>query len=171
MKKLRVAGNKYVSLNFSMVELVLSLVVVMTGIIAVLGMFPAGLKSNQKAIHVGFAADAGEQFLRYNATRVKNNWDWINVFANQKPGNSEPSSYGWADESIFSVGNVRITPNKGFDPGQDSNSGFFLLEQLTENQVDFSAILRVWKDHTTNQDLSENVNMFVEVSWPALCSL
>ena len=167
MHEHRIINKNTVVSKFSMVELVLSLIVVISGIVVVMASIPVGLESNKKAMGAGFATDAGEQFLRYNASRIKREWDWINVFANTKPGAGEPAIYDWLDSPIFTVGNVRITPARGLDTSTDNNSGFFLLEQATGSQVDFSAVLRVWKDLSVSADSSKNARLHVEVSWPA----
>ena len=54
-----------------------------------------------------------------------------------------------------------------FDANSDSNSGLFLLEQMTLNQVDHSAIVRLWKDVTENDNGSFDAKIYAEVSWPA----
>ena len=84
-----------------MVELVLSLVVVISAIIVVMGLFPVGVASNKRAMGVGFATDAGEQFLRFNVSRIKRDWKWINVFADRKPGSEEPKVDEWSDNPIL----------------------------------------------------------------------
>ena len=153
--------------RFSMVELVLCLVVVIVSIVGVLGLFPVGLESNKKTIGTSFATDAGEQFLRFNASKLKTDWDWINVFANSKPGSDE-SSLDWASTALFAAGNVQIKATSDLNESSDTNSGFFCLQQFSGEEVDFTAILRVWKDRDVNtSDLSEQATLFVEVSWPA----
>ena len=153
--------------RFTMLELVLCLVVIAAVIIGIFALYPVGLKSTKKSMGTSFATDAGEQFLRYNAGKIKINWEWINVFANEKPGRDE-SQLRWDNSPIFDVGNVRIKPTTDFDASVDSNSGFFLLEQLTEEKADFTAVLRIWKDLEVNtDDNSEKATLHVEVSWPA----
>ena len=152
--------------KFSMVELVLCLVVVIVTIVGVIGLFPVGLESNKKTIGTSFATDAGEQFLRYNASKIRTDWTWTNVFANAKPGSDE-SHLSWDNSSIFNAGNVQIKATSDLNEAMDNNSGFFCLQQLTDGNVDFTAVLRVWKDLETNaDDNSEKVTLNVEVSWP-----
>ena len=153
--------------KFSMIELVLCLVVVIVSIVGVMGLFPVGLDSNKKTMGTSFATDAGEQFLRYNASKIRTDWTWTNVFANAKPGSDE-SHLSWNSASIFNAGNVHIKATSDLNEAVDNNSGFFCLQQLTGENVDFTAVMRVWKDLDINaEDNSEKVTLNVEVSWPA----
>ena len=153
--------------RFSMVELVLCLAVVVVSIVGVLGLFPVGLETNKQTMGASFATDAGEQFLRFNASKVKADWTWTNVFANAKPGSDE-SHLSWNNTALFNAGNVTIKATNDLNPAVDSNSGFFCLQQLTGDKVDFAAVLRVWKDLEVNaDDNSEKATLYVEVSWPA----
>ena len=153
--------------RFSVIELVLTLVVVIVGSVGIVGMLSLGIESDKQALGTSHAVDAGEQFLRFNAGKIKSDWSWRNTFANTKPGNDE-STLIWGQEAIFNVGAVRFKSTSDFTPREDNNSGFFLLEQTTNGQVDFSAVLRVWKDSDVDAiDLSEKANLYVEVSWPA----
>ena len=153
--------------KFSMIELVLCLVVVIVSIVGVMGLFPVGLESNKKTIGTSFATDAGEQFLRYNASKIRTDWTWTNVFANAKPGSDE-SHLSWNSAPIFNAGNVQIKATNDLNEAEDKNTGFFCLQQLTGENVDFTAVMRVWKDRKPSVvDNSEAVTLFVEVSWPA----
>ena len=106
MKKQRLTHSLNTTAQFNMIELVLALVVVIIGVIGVIGLLPTGLESNVKAIGSGSAGDAAEQFLRFNASQVNNDWSWTNMFANAKPsGSDEPNSDGWQQSPIFSAGN------------------------------------------------------------------
>ena len=152
--------------KFSMIELVLCLAVVVVGVIGVLGLFPVGLDTNKKTMGISFATDAGEQFLRFNASKIKNDWTWTNVFANSKPGSDE-SHLSWNDSAIFNAGNVYIKSTNDLDPEVDNNSGFFCLQQMTGENVDFTAVLRVWKNvEASDTDDSQRITLNVEVSWP-----
>ena len=153
--------------RFSMVELVLCLAVVVVSIVGVLGLFPVGLETNKQTMGTSFATDAGEQFLRFNASKVKADWTWTNVFANAKSGSDE-SHLSWNNTALFNAGNVTIKATNDLNPAEDNNSGFFCLQQLTDDKVDFAAVLRVWKDlDDTADDGSEKATLYVEVSWPA----
>ena len=153
--------------RFSMVEVVLALVVVIIGIFGVIGSIPVGLRSQKTAMGTSYATDAAEMFLRFSAAEIKRNWNWINIYANEKPGSNEPSFDELSKKTVFIGDNVGIKAPLDLDESQDTNSGFFLLEESTFGHVDFQAVLRVWKDRVINDDLSEHVRLNVEVSWPA----
>ena len=61
---------------------------------------------------------------------------------------------------------MRVTPARGLNPSLEANTGLFLLEKFTGDRVDFSGILRVWKDLSVNEDSSQNALLQLEVSWP-----
>ena len=129
--------------RFNMIELVFSLVIVIVGIIGVVSFIPSGLESNQQALGISSAGDAAEQFLRYNASKIKEDWNWTNAFANGKPSSSdEPALDGWLASPIFEAGNVQISADSGFNESNLDNDGFFLLEQRTDNSTDFAAMYR-----------------------------
>ena len=221
--------------NYLMFETILALVVVMVGIFGVSGLFPVSMNSHKNAVGISFATDAAEQFLRYNASKIKEDWSWTNAFAHKKPDGTEPTGFSpltvidnnldpnglnennedkklvichdgntmavgspssqltghlahgdtigacedaseeietedfsWLDTYVFDSGNTRIYPELTFDPTTDDNSGFFLLEQITGVNTDFSAVIRAWKNVTTGADGAETATLYVEVSWPAV---
>ena len=64
------------------------------------------------------------------------------------------------------MGNVQIVPELTFDETVNDNTGFFLLQQTTNDNVEFSAIIRAWKEVSTGDDGAETAKLNVEVSWP-----
>ena len=152
--------------NFLMFEIVLALLVIMVGAFGVSSMFPVGMSSQKEAVGNSYVTDAAEQLLRLNASYIRNDWDWLNVFANAKPGTNDQGRE-WNSSALFQVNSLRVKADAAFDANSDSNSGLFLLEQMTLNQVDHSAIVRLWKDVTENDNGSFDAKIYAEVSWPA----
>ena len=156
-------GRKH---HFMMFEILLALVVVMFGIFGISSMMPVGMSSQKQAVGTSYMTDAAEQLLRFNASKLRTDWDWLNVFASAKPDQNDQGTT-WLSSSLFEVNNLRIKADDGFNAAIDNNSGLFLLEQLTLGQVDHAAIARLWKDVTVNANGSMDVTIYAEVSWPA----
>ena len=152
--------------NFLMFEIVLALLVIMVGAFGVSSMFPVGMSSQKEAVGSSYVTDAAEQLLRLNVSYIRNDWDWLNVFANAKPGTNDQGRE-WNFSALFQVNSLRVKADAAFDANSDSNSGLFLLEQMTLNQVDHTAIVRLWKDVTENDNGSYDAKIYAEVSWPA----
>ena len=93
-------GQKY---NFLMFEIVLALLVIMVGVFGVSSMFPVGMSSQKQAVGSSYVTDAAEQLLRLNASYIKNDWEWLKVFANAKPGTNDQGRE-WASSPIFHNG-------------------------------------------------------------------
>ena len=152
--------------NFLMFEIVLALLVIMIGMFGVSSMFPVGVSSQKEAVGTSYITDAAEQLLRLNASYIRNDWDWLKVFADAKPGTNDQGR-AWNSTALFEVNNLRVKADAAFDLTSDNNSGLFLLEQLSLGQTDQAAIVRMWKDVTENDNSSIDATIYAEVSWPA----
>ena len=91
--------------------------------------------------------------------------DTIGACEDDDPG-EQVTDFSWLDTYLFDSGNTKIYPELTFDPSIDNNSGFFLLEQVSAGHVDFSAIVRAWKDVVVEEDGGETVTLHMEISWP-----
>ena len=152
--------------TYMMFEVLLALVVVMFGIFGVSGMFPIGMSSQRQAVGTSYMTDAAEQLIRLNASNVRNDWDWVNVFANSKPDQND-QGIEWNSTALFEIHNLRVSSDSGFDSESTNNSGLFLIEHLTLGQVDQKGIVRLWKNMTEYENGSINAMIYAEVSWPA----
>ena len=153
--------------RFSMVELILCLVVVVMSILIMVAFFPKGLDSQKRALGSSFAIDAAEQFLRYNSGKIKTDWSWSNVFADQKPPSDEPAGSEWGNTPLYELREaLRIVPDNTFNPSENNNSGFFLLENLSKGRADFQAVIRAWKKFNTSDVGAVKTLIYAEVSWP-----
>ena len=153
-------------IHFTLVEIVVTLVVVVLGIIGLIALYPIGLNSQQQALGTSFANDAAEHFLRLSSTNIKIDWKWAKTFANEQPGSTEPKTEDWRTEPLVNYGNVKISPTSDFDPESDNNNGLFLLELSTENTVDFKGILRAWKTVTELDGDGKSAVLNVQLDWP-----
>jgi len=151
---------------FIMFEIALALFVVMIGIFGVSSMFPVGMSSQKQAIGTSYVTDAAEQLLRLNASYVKNDWNWLKVFANSKPAQND-QGIEWSSSSLFQVSNMQVKPDVDFDSATDSNSGLFLLKQMTLGQENYTTIVRMWKEVSEDENGSIDATIHAEVSWPA----
>lgn len=152
--------------KFSMIEIVLALIVVVIGIIGIIGLFPVGMKMQGEAAGKSYAGDAAEQFLRFNASKIAVNWNWINVFADSNPGTT-PESWGNSPVVVFSSENMTIAAATGFSESQiisggATYNGLFRLEQSSGDAVEFAAVLHCWKESSSDN----GARLYVEISWP-----
>ena len=151
--------------NYIMFEVILAFVVVMFGAFGVTSMIPVGMDSQRQAVGTSYMTDAAEQLLRYSATATKSDWGWLSVFADAKPEQNDLNR-DWNSSSLIEVNNLRLKADASFDMASSSNSGLFLLEQLTLGHVDQTAIVRLWKEVTENTSGSIDAIIYAEVSWP-----
>ncbi len=161
--------------RLSLLELILSLVVVVLGIVGLIGVFPVGLGHHQRAIGTSQAMDAATQFLHYNASQINEDWSFLDAFPTTKPGSDE-SNITWTTSSLIDNDHINIKwpktgPDEVFDSGTDS-AGMFLLEQTGKDAdgaafVEFGAVLRLWQsEYESFSDGSARVRLCCEVSFP-----
>ncbi len=179
---------------FNMIEVILALVIVLLGVISLMALFPIGHNATQDAIGRNAAADAGNQFLGYFSSKVKERWALANTLPISKAG-PEEANLVWqsadANQIFTGVKGLALFYNDEDNDGKfdytitatdlsRDESGIFMLQQRTaQNLDDFSAILRVWKTPSqynalsgavTSSEaipLSSGLTLNVEVSWPA----
>ncbi len=161
-------------LRFTMVEVVLAIGVILLGVVAVLTLFPVGLKSDRDAVGSNYAADAAQQFLAHIATAAKKDWasyigssDDTGMIVASRPGETEQDHSDWTrigTTNLYSTGDNQI----------------FGVKQGSPAVMDFIAVVRVWKSSVTSQtfsgsgwvdnedeDYEESAGLNVEISWPA----
>lgn len=161
---------------FNMIEVVLGIGLLAFGLVAVLGVIPATLRTDRAAMQETHAAFNAEQFLSFLRTELRDpgnsyeNWDrYVSDLPTSKPGTSEPSSWTeWvADDTVtyWSGGSDRQF-FKALQPGP------------TDADPEFTAVCRVWRDQVTVRRLdgstwvtdtvpvSEAVAINAEISWP-----
>ena len=153
--------------NFSMIEIVLALVVVVIGLIGIIGLFPIGFDANKQSINKSHASDAAEQFLHFNSSKIKEDWRWSNAFPMNKKYSGDDTGTRWSSTSLIDNPNVKIyfKLNDGDAADVDFNSsthqsGLYKLEQLSQDKVEFSCIIRGWQTYGS-------IVLHVECSYPA----
>jgi len=154
--------------RFSIVELLLAfavLVIVFNGFVA---LFSSGLDSSQKAIQKSSATESVEYFLKFFSNKIKNDWTWVQAFPDTKSDWTD-TWVGWSNNPVLDKGNVKIDfiaddLNATFSPSTNQD-GLFRVQYISNNnQADFSAVMRVWK----NEEVAgSKVTLYCEVSWPA----
>ena len=169
MKNLRMWRNKKAfgqKYTFLMIEIVFALLVAMLGIFGIVGYFPVGMNYQKEAMGKSYITDAAERLLRLNVGYVRNDWEWLNIFAKAKPGANDAATR-WSSASLFQVNGLQVKSDINLNTNSDTNTGLFLLEHLILDKVDQSAIVRMWKDVTENHNGSKDAIIYAEVSWPA----
>jgi hypothetical protein len=131
---------KPITINrFSMVELMLAVFIVAIGMMGISALMPAGLNQQKSSMSTSFSVDAAEQFLRYNASKMKEDWSWNYAFANEKPGSDEPSGYGNLGNSIDLSQYIETSSNgseKIYMCHQGANGPETLLVGIPSNSYD-----------------------------------
>lgn len=183
---------------FNMVEIALAMAIIAIGLSGILVLFPVGINASKNAIADNNLADIAEYIMGY--LQAGCNKDWINLA--QNPTASPP--YPFSDtlpSSASTVGDSGITldangrdttnfptPVPGNDPDNanlfSDSHGTFLYRQLTNDVVDFAAIIKVWQENTnfyvpqintgsatTTHLIDESLpqyarNLCLEISWP-----
>lgn len=185
---------------FNMVEIALAMAIIAIGLSGILVLFPVGINASKSAIADNNLADIAEYIMGY--LQAGCNADWIKL-AKNPPGEGASATYSFADDlptSASSVGDSGITldddgKNSNFPtpiPGNDANSanlfsgadGTFLYRQMTNDVVDFAAVVKVWREninfyvpqintgaettpHLINESLPQYAqNLCLEISWP-----
>lgn len=137
-----VEGNKCSSSGFSLVEVSLAIMIVGIGMLAIIGMFPAGLDQNSRAISDTHAAlFAGEVF---SALRVQAETNWDGLGQDEIPAAMQAE---WGD-----IVNLRTLANNTIYTNRYGRSGntniadhtFRYRITLTTNGLIKSAFLRFW---------------------------
>lgn len=144
---------------FSMIEIVLALMVVAIGIIGIIGLFPVGMRSNQAAVGQSNASRGADQFLHHMASKIRVNKNVLAAFPDTKPiandgngSNEFPWGANLLSDSHVSLQALATNAGDEFDPAEN-NSGIFRLRQITPgNLVDFTGIIRSWKEEITYTD-------------------
>ena len=171
--KPRKAGHITI-LPFNMVEIVIALAIIMVALIGIMGLIPPSIKAGQDAVNRSNAADAADQFLRYMASRLAQNWNEEVAFPSEKPtGNDQEMVF--SSESLIADAKMRIyfeTPNElaSWNPEVNNNGVFKIVQMTGENNTDFKGVLRAWKELTEygeGENRPKSLTLYTEVSWPA----
>jgi Tfp pilus assembly protein PilV len=95
------------SFEFTLMELLLALVVLMVGFQGFVSLFSASVDSSRAAIGQTNSTDAVQQFLYLISGKIKDNWDWINAFPKEKSEIND-TWVGWSDNPIMNSNGVKI---------------------------------------------------------------
>lgn len=163
--------------NFTLIELALALTIVSVGFVGVTSITSVGISIGRDAISKGITIDAAEQFLRLNTSRVKDNWEWLDIFPDSRPdyddsGLSDDTDLGWSNSAFWGNETLQIrfvTRNRDapFDHKNPENqTGFFLVEQQVRQDKGFDVSIRAWKNINDLDNLAQEATLFVEASYP-----
>ena len=164
--------------NFTLIELVLVMAFVSVGFIGVTSITSLGIDVGRDTIATGITTDAGEQFLRYNAAIIKDDWTWLDIFPDARPTHddsvlSDATLWGWSNNTFLENDSIKIKfvtqdRDADFDPSStEHNTGFFLMEQQAHGYERFKVSLRSWKKVKTLNSGAEAAILYVEASYPA----
>lgn len=185
---------------FNMVEVALAMAIIAIGLSGILVLFPVGINASKSAIADNNLADIAEYIMGY--LQAGCNTDWIKL-AKNPPGEGTSANYPFANAlptSASTVGDSGITldndgKNSTFPtpvPGSNADSanlfagadGTFLYRQMSNDVVDFAAIVKVWREninfyvpqintdaatspHLIDDSLPQYArNLCLEISWP-----
>lgn len=153
-----VQPNRTVAYGYNFLEIMLATVVVIVGVVGVMTLFPISQQANRTSVGNSSSADAGDQFVRVLASKMKVNWDLTTALPMSKPEVLESDiNYSKTDSAgvVHTIKGVSLyyddTDGDGeFDydgvNGDVDGTGFFKIVQSTDSNVeDFSAIVRVWR--------------------------
>jgi Ca2+-binding RTX toxin-like protein len=155
-----------------MLEVVLALIIVVVAVVAIVGLLPVGVKANAQAVNESAAADAADQFLHFIRGQARQDWAFLEAFPAEKPTGVDTATV-WSTENLLEDAQVvlsfaALNVDDRFDPDAN-NSGLFRVRHITQDlSVDFSGVMRAWKELTTFPDSgdAQKVTIFIEVSYP-----
>lgn len=186
---------------FNMVEIALAMAIIAIGLSGILVLFPVGINASKSAIADNNLADIAEYIMGY--LQAGFNAEWIHN-AQHPDSPSDDFSKGWTNDNNTGLESISLDENgnaSGFTKLQDSNgenflsnflicntdSRTFLFRQMTNNVVDFAAVVRVWEEDInfyvpkikddgagttmelsgSGNDISKYArNLCLEISWP-----
>jgi len=197
---------------FNMVEIALALAVLAIGISSILVLFPVGINANRSAIADNNLADISEFLMGYLRAGCNAEWEKIAADENSSPADGDYSFSSAANMATSLTAVTETTLEKygdksGIDPAtttytgtanqiadnlyrvptSDKQNSVFLYKQMSGDIVDFAAIVKVWRDTSsdvsfysrTAVDAIQKINpsvsqlrpyttaLCIEISWPA----
>ena len=190
----RMKNQKLLRRTFNLVEITIALMILATGLIAILGVFPIAATNSRDAAGTHYAAAAGEEMLNFISAQVER--DWAFYVAGLRPNATQtnpltdvarafpadPSAAGLDKFTKYlpnGIGNSGIW-------GHDTDSSVYRVIVETSSSggtlAAFDGIARVWKSTTAgyyydtatstwqagedvNYERSAQIN--IEISWPA----
>lgn len=179
--------------NFTLVEILLALGVVVIGICSIMVLFPVGANATRDASMETYAANSVEELLNGLKYKLQNGeWDAFVGDSGSIPdlGDTEviDDNFTGTKENFDSLTessdweDVNINTKSGFYKYKSDGNVFQLVsykdtsKELSEDKVDFRAIARLAKSKLNTAsysssgviiDYGDAVCIHVEVSWPA----
>lgn len=162
---------------FSLIEVVLALAVIAFGVVSVLALLPASLKSNRDSVADTHSAQTGEHLVETLAAAMEiatsaDTWAATAlVLPTAKPGVTEPTE-GWTQW----LSQAGMTFWKA---GEADEYQRVVMRRTDADAEEFTAVCRVWRRPVSVSRLvdddwethvlpwTEAVALNVEVSWPA----
>ena len=157
------------SRNFTLIELVLVMVIITFSFMGVTTITSVGIDVGSEAMANGITTDAAEQFLRFNAGKIREDWSWLDLFPKTKvlyddSVMSDDTDLIWTNTTILENDSVKVKfvadyskKNSPFNPvahrqlhdDDKLERSVFLCEQTSEGYKKFLVSMRVWKETTT----------------------
>ena len=174
------------SSKFTLIELLLALVILVIGFQGFVSLFSTSLDSSHAAIGQTNSTDAIQQFLYLISDNIKDDWAWTNAFPTEK-GEINDTWVGWSDNLIVDSSGVKIdfmsdmaarTVDDMVNSPSINEEGVFRIRHFSSDEnVDFSAKMRVWKkeeiikrdcgEENIVVDFGKKAIVYAEISWPA----
>ena len=169
------------TLRFTLIELILVLVIVTISFTGFTTMTSVGIDVGSNAVAKGITTDAAEQFLRFNAKLIRNDWNWLDMFPDSRSTDddsviSDQSVLQWSqttlvENDIMKIRFVTEDPDEPFDAElhmrhKDERS-VYLYEQLASAYSKYGVSLRPWKEIKNLGNGSLEATLHVEASYPA----
>ena len=172
--------------KFTLIELMVVMVVVSVGFVGVATITSVGIDVGSDAIAKSITTDAGEQFLRFNAKKIRKDWSWLDLFPESKIDEddsvmNDDTELSWSNTTFLESETLKVKfvtdqVNTPFDPEAQKQleedekqlRSVFLCEQLAPDYKKFLVSIRAWHKKTMDpDDGSGEATLFVETSYPA----
>ena len=154
----------FIKKAFNMIEVMISLIMIVIGVIGIMTFFPIGQHAYNKAIGTNNAQDVANQFMQLYASKIKNRWSLIGALPTTNVGDDikdhivttkdDENNGSWAQVDNNEIFNTRLNfyyhdsnNNNSYDfygDKRDATGIFRITKNSANNTEDFNAALRVW---------------------------
>ena len=180
--------------NFTLVEVLLALGVVVIGICSIMVLFPVGSNAMRDASLETYASNSIEELLSCLKYQLKNETDWNSVLSDFPEMDTEASVQERFRKSGDNDANLDLRDKESWGDNYFNKKGYFVKNKSFKNvyqliafkgddsddekkvdkdeNIDFRALARIAKQKVKINNLEINnydkaVTLNVEISWPA----